>query len=147
MKNKLFVIFAVSLFSLLLTATSANDGLLVYKEVNKKPDDNEMDGHGNEGQGVASDRENCWFYSNNKEVYQYDRQFDDYKRITTRDKVYLGCKNGTFKITENGLQKVNGKKNYLREGYLFDGIFYQVFSGILHKSLIVDGKTEEDGWF
>ena len=77
----------------------------------------------------------------------FDQYCNDPEMQKSKNNVYLGCKNGTFKVTENGLQKVNGKKNYLREGYLFDGIFYQVFSGILHKSLIVDGKTEEDGWF
>ncbi len=60
--------------------------------------------------------------------------------------VYLGCKNGSFKVTENGLQKVNGEKNYLREGYVFDGILYQVFSGTLHESSVELDKVEDDGW-
>ena len=61
--------------------------------------------------------------------------------------VYLGCKNGSFKVTESGLQKVNGEKNYLREGYVFDGILYQVFSGTLHESSTESAETGEDGWF
>lgn len=90
---------------------------------------------------VVSDIENP------QKLSDFAQYCNDPEMQKSGDKVYLGCKNGTFKVTESGLQKVNGKKNYLREGYLFDGIFYQVFSGILHKSLIVDGKTEEDGWF
>ena len=84
---------------------------------------------------------------NPQKLSDFAQYCNDPEMQKSGDTVYLGCKNGTFKVTESGLQKVNGKKNYLREGYLFDGIFYQVFSGILHKSLIVDGKTEEDGWF
>ncbi|MBP5407094.1 hypothetical protein J6Z19_08090, partial [bacterium] len=64
----------------------------------------------------------------------------------SQDNVYLGCKNGVFKIEENGLQSVSGSKNYLREGYVFDGILYQVFSGTLHESKIESEETEEDGW-
>jgi len=45
------------------------------------------------------------------------------------------------------LQKVNGSKNYLREGYVFDGILYQVFSGTLHESSVESDEIEEDGWF
>lgn len=49
-------------------------------------------------------------------------------------------------MTESGLQSINGSKNYLREGYVFDGILYQVFSGTLYKSEINVNDTEEDGW-
>lgn len=45
------------------------------------------------------------------------------------------------------MQKVNGSKNYLREGYVYDGILYQVFGGTLHKSAIKAEEVEEDGWF
>ena len=61
--------------------------------------------------------------------------------------VYLGCKNGSFKVKESGLQKMNGEKNYLREAYVFDGILYQVFGGTLHKSEVKAAEVEEDGWF
>ncbi len=54
------------------------------------------------------------------------------------------AKNGSF---ETGLQKVNGSKNYLREGYVFDGILYQVFSGTLHLSSLKTEEIQEDGWF
>lgn len=48
--------------------------------------------------------------------------------------VYLGCKNGQYKITDTGLAGVSGEKNYVREGYVFEGNLYQVFSGALHMS-------------
>ena len=64
----------------------------------------------------------------------------------SQDNVYLGCKNGVFKIEENGLKSVNRSKNYLREGYVLDGILYQVFSGTLHESSTESAETEEDGW-
>ena len=57
------------------------------------------------------------------------------------------AKNGSFKVEETGLQKVNGSKNYLREGYVFDGILYQVFSGTLHLSSLKTEEIQEDGWF
>lgn len=81
-------------------------------------------------------------YCNDPEM---QKRFDDAQRPI--NSVYLGCKNGTFKVTETGLQKVNGSKNYLREGYVYDGILYQVFSGTLHKSELKVEEVEEDGWF
>ncbi len=80
-------------------------------------------------------------YCNDPEM---QKRFDDAQRPI--NSVYLGCKNGTFKVTETGLQKVNGSKNYLREGYVYDGILYQVFGGTLHKSKVESEETEEDGW-
>lgn len=50
------------------------------------------------------------------------------------ESVYLGCKNGQFKVTEAGLEEISGEKNYVREGYIFGGSLYQVFSGALHMS-------------
>ena len=50
------------------------------------------------------------------------------------EKVYLGCKNGQHRIEETGLVSVSGEKNYVREGYVFEGNLYQVFSGALHMS-------------
>ncbi|HQO92964.1 MAG TPA: hypothetical protein PLX56_11620, partial [bacterium] len=50
------------------------------------------------------------------------------------EKVYLGCKNGQHRIEETGLVSVSGEKNYVREGYVFEGNLYQVFSGSLHIS-------------
>jgi hypothetical protein len=50
--------------------------------------------------------------------------------------IYLGCKNGQHRIDESGLVNVQGEKNFVREGYVYDGILYQVFSGTLHKSRI-----------
>ena|GEM_PF-4933382 len=81
-------------------------------------------------------------YCNDPEM---QKRFDDAQRPI--NSVYLGCKNGTFKVTENGLQKVNGSKNCLREGYVYDGILYQVFSGTLHLSSLKTEEIQEDGWF
>ena len=63
-------------------------------------------------------------------------------------KVYLGCKTETFKIEESGLTKMHGSPKYLRDGYVFDGILYQVFSGTLHKSSVTKNtQPDNDGWF
>ena len=63
-------------------------------------------------------------------------------------KVYLGCKTETFKVEENGLTKLHGSPKYLRDGYVFDGILYQVFSGTLHKSSVTKNtQPDNDGWF
>jgi hypothetical protein len=55
-------------------------------------------------------------------------------KVSLDEKVYLGCKNGQHRIEETGLVSVNGEKNYVREGYQYDKVLYQVFSGALHKS-------------
>ena len=81
-------------------------------------------------------------YCNDPEM---QKRFDDAQR--PGNSVYIGCKNGTFKVTETGLQSINGSKNYLRDGYVFDGNLYQVFSGTLHKSSLKAEEIEEDGWF
>ncbi len=79
----------------------------------------------------------------NSEFSQY---CNDPEMQKSKNSVYLGCKNGSFKVTDSGLQKINGSKNYLREGYVFDGILYQVFSGTLHKSSMESKEIEDDGW-
>ena len=64
------------------------------------------------------------------------------------DKVYLGCKTEIFKVEESGLTKMHGSPKYLRDGYVFDGILYQVFSGTLHKSSVTKNtQPDSDGWF
>ena len=64
------------------------------------------------------------------------------------DKVYLGCKTEIFKVEESGLTKMHGSPKYLRDGYVFDGILYQVFSGTLHKSSVTKtAQPDSDGWF
>jgi len=81
-----------------------------------------------------------------QKIKEFSQYCNDPEMQKSGNRVYLGCKNGSFKITDSGLQKVNGEKNYLREGYVFDGILYQVFSGTLHKSEIDAAEVEEDGW-
>lgn len=78
---------------------------------------------------------------------EFNQYCNDPEMQKSGNSVYLGCKNGSFKVTESGLQKINGSKNYLREGYVFDGILYQVFSGTLHKSSMESKEIEDDGWF
>ncbi|MBP5407359.1 hypothetical protein J6Z19_09515, partial [bacterium] len=84
---------------------------------------------------------------NTQKVSEFSQYCNDPEMQKSRDSVYLGCKNGVFKIEENGLKSISGSKNYLREGYAFDGILYQVFSGTLHESKVESEEIEEDGWF
>jgi len=65
--------------------------------------------------------------------------------------IYLGCKNGQYKVEKTGLVEVSGEKNYVREGYVYDKVLNQVFSGALHKSKVAekisvcgDGVIEND---
>ena len=65
--------------------------------------------------------------------------------------IYLGCKNGQYKVTDTGLVTISGEKNYVRDGYAYNRVLYQVFSGTLHKSKIAekiaicgDGVIEND---
>ena len=84
--------------------------------------------------------------ANPQKIKEFSQYCNDPEMQKSGNSVYLGCKNGSFKVEETGLQKVNGSKNYLREGYVFDGILYQVFSGTLHKSSVESDEMEEDGW-
>ena len=81
-----------------------------------------------------------------QKIKEFSQYCNDPEMQKSGETVYLGCKNGTFRIEENGLKSVSGEKNYLREGYVYDGILYQVFSGTLHKSEIDAAEVEEDGW-
>ena len=83
---------------------------------------------------------------NTQKVSDFSQYCNDPEMQKSGNSVYLGCKNGSFKVEETGLQKVNGSKNYLREGYVFDGILYQVFSGTLHLSSLKTEEIQEDGW-
>ena len=84
--------------------------------------------------------------ANPQKIKEFSQYCNDPEMQKSGNDVYLGCKNGSFKVMESGLQKMNGSKNYLREGYVFDGILYQVFSGTLHKSSVEFDEVEEDGW-
>ena len=83
---------------------------------------------------------------NPQKIKEFSQYCNDSEMQKSGNSVYLGCKNGSFKVEETGLQKVNGSKNYLREGYVFDGILYQVFSGTLHLSSLKTEEIQEDGW-
>ena len=85
--------------------------------------------------------------ANPQKIKEFSQYCNDPEMQKSGNSVYLGCKNGSFKVTESGLHKINGEKNYLREGCVFDGILYQVFGGTLHKSKVKAGEIEEDGWF
>ena len=84
--------------------------------------------------------------TNPQKIKEFSQYCNDPEMQKSGNRVYLGCKNGSFKLTDSGLQEVNGEKNYLREGYVFDGILYQVFSGTLHKSEAGAAEIEDDGW-
>ncbi|HSW59625.1 MAG TPA: thrombospondin type 3 repeat-containing protein [bacterium] len=56
--------------------------------------------------------------------------------------VYLGCKNGQYRIEETGLSTISGEKNFVREGYTHNKVLYQVFSGALHKSKVSGIQAE-----
>jgi hypothetical protein len=64
----------------------------------------------------------------------FKRRCKDAEMQRSGETIYLGCKNGQYRVEETGLVEVSGEKNYVREGYVYDGILYQVFSGALHKS-------------
>jgi len=83
---------------------------------------------------------------NPQKLNDFSQYCNDPEMQKSGNTVYLGCKNGTFKVTGSGLQGINGSKNYLRDSYVFDGILYQVFSGTLHKSQVKTEEIEEDGW-
>jgi hypothetical protein len=60
----------------------------------------------------------------------------DAEMQSSGDMIYLGCKNGQHRIEESGLVNVQGEKNFVREGYVYDRNLYQVFGGALHKSKV-----------
>lgn len=64
----------------------------------------------------------------------FEKRCTDAEMQKSGEAVYLGCKNGQLKVTDSGLVTVKGEKNYVREGYVFEGNLYQVFSGSLHMS-------------
>jgi len=64
----------------------------------------------------------------------FEKRCTDAEMQKSGEAVYLGCKNGQHRIEETGLVSVSGEKNYVREGYVFEGNLYQVFSGSLHMS-------------
>ena len=53
-----------------------------------------------------------------QKLIEFSRYCNDPEMQKSGETVYLGCKNGTFRIEENGLKSVSGEKNYLREGYV-----------------------------
>ena len=84
---------------------------------------------------------------NPQKLNDFSQYCNDPEMQKSGNNLYLGCKNGIFKVEESGLKSIGGSKNYLREGYVYDGILYQVFSGTLHKSALKAEEVEEDGWF
>jgi hypothetical protein len=64
----------------------------------------------------------------------FKKRCNDAEMQRSGETIHLGCKNGQYRVKETGLVEVSGEKNYVREGYVYDGILYQVFSGALHKS-------------
>ncbi|MDX9806277.1 MAG: thrombospondin type 3 repeat-containing protein [bacterium] len=68
----------------------------------------------------------------------FEKRCIDAEMQKSEETVYLGCKNGQYKVAYNGLVTVSGEKNYVREGYAYDGVLYQVFSGALHKSKVAN---------
>jgi hypothetical protein len=81
----------------------------------------------------------------------FKKRCKDAEMQKSDETVYLGCKNGQYRVEETGLVEVSGEKNYVREGYVYDGILYQVSSGALHKSKVAtkiavcgDGVVEND---
>ncbi|HQB10488.1 MAG TPA: hypothetical protein PLW37_11525, partial [bacterium] len=58
----------------------------------------------------------------------FEKRCTDAEMQKSGEAVYLGCKNGQHRIEETGLVSVSGEKNYVREGYVFEGNLYQVFS-------------------
>jgi hypothetical protein len=56
--------------------------------------------------------------------------------------IYLGCKNGQYRIEETGLKGITGEKNFVREGYVHNKVLYQVYSGALHKSKVSGIQAE-----
>ena len=69
-----------------------------------------------------------------EKLHSFKRRCKDAEMQRSGNTIHLGCKNGQYIIEEDSLVEVSGEKNYVREGYVFDNILYQVFSGKLHKS-------------
>jgi hypothetical protein len=64
----------------------------------------------------------------------FEKRCRDAEMQRSGESIYLGCKNGQYKVTDIGFAGVSGEKNFVREGYVYENILYQVFSGELHLS-------------
>jgi len=64
----------------------------------------------------------------------FEKRCTDAEMQKSGNSIYLGCKNGQFRVTNTGLSGLTGKKDYVREGYSYNETLYQVFSGYLHLS-------------
>ncbi|MBQ3368947.1 thrombospondin type 3 repeat-containing protein, partial [bacterium] len=142
MRSKIVVIFIIFCFFELL----ANDDdiiVLEYEKISEDPKNNEMDGHGEEGQGIASDRKSRWFYSNKKEVYVvYNKKlyFDNnYEKIISLEKI-----NSLLKQSEGDKLTCS----HLGDIDFFDGFLYiavdQCYSSLNLKELGLENKTMQE---
>ena len=120
MKNKIILIF-LFVFCFQLSASSVGK-ISIYKEVDKrKPNNSKLNGVGEEGQGVTSNNYNRWFYSNKKNIYEYDKEFNQINkyppnkdRIATLDKFNDFIKEkGVAKVTCNHFGDIDTAGNYL----------------------------------
>ncbi len=65
--------------------------------------------------------------------YETEQKCNDAELNRWNETFYIGCKNGQFKF-DSDLKNINGEKNYVREGYVYNSILYQIFAGRLHMS-------------
>ena len=110
--KKLMIALMVFCFQTLF----ANDNDIVvteYDKLSEYPKNNEMGGHGEEGQGIASDRQNRWFYSNKDDVFVVhnpDLHFDtnNYEKIISLENINsLLNQGGNSNLTCNHLGDID----------------------------------------
>ncbi len=72
----------------------------------------------------------------------FEKRCTDAEMQRSGETIYLGCKNGQYRIEETGLKGITGEKNFVREGYVHNKVLYQVYSGALHKSKVSGIQAE-----
>ncbi|MDX9806770.1 MAG: hypothetical protein RBT87_13160 [bacterium] len=75
-------------------------------------------------------------------IKYFEKRCTDAEMQRSGEIVYLGCKNGQYEIEETGLSTISGEKNFVREGFVYGKVLYQVFSGALHLSKTLTIQAE-----
>ncbi len=103
-KYNIFIVLIICCFQISASTASV---ISIYKKVAEKPKDSEMNGHGEEGQGITSNNYNRWFYSNKENIYEYDKAFSPINKYPpNKDRITTLDKFNDF-IKEKGVTKVN----------------------------------------
>ena len=78
-------------------------------------------------------------YESGEETVVYDNNVNckDSEMMQDDNYVYLGCKNGIYRIGkygDSGIEETGGRKRFFRDSYYYNGKVYQTFSGAIHIS-------------